>query len=309
MNKQLIMGVLMGAVIATAGGAVALHFNSPKTADIVSVTPITLGMEQEYAVVTHVTLRPDPNAPQMAQVISSQPIITPGQVREVCEDRVVTHQAPVSDQHQIAGTAAGAVIGGVLGNQVGGGNGKKAATVLGAIAGGVVGKNVQSNRQQKQTYQTTEQVCNTQRENDRTNGYNVSVNIDGQIQNLTLPYSPKGALPVVNGQLITDQAEIRRLTSNIAPPTYDVAYSHNNQPQVMQMDKAPKIGDRFPIDNGQVLTQPADIANLQSRFGSVVAYRVMYQSESGPGEARMLQAPAGNTIALKNGKPVLNTTL
>jgi uncharacterized protein YcfJ len=302
------MGLLMGAVIATAGGALAMHFNSPKSADIVSVTPITLGMEQEYAVVTHVTVRPDPNAPQMAQIISSQPIITPGQVREVCEDRVVTHQAPVSDQNQIAGTAAGAVIGGVLGNQVGGGNGKKAATVLGAIAGGVVGKKVQSNRQQQQTYQTTEHVCNTQRDNDRTSGYNVTVNIDGQTQNLTLPYNPKGQLPVVNGQLITDQAEIRRLTTNIAPPSYDVAYLHNNQPQVMQMDKAPKIGERFPIDNGQVLTQPAEIANLQSRSNDVVAYRVIYQSDNGPGEARMLQAPIGNTLALKNGKPVITAS-
>lgn len=308
MNKQMIIGFVVGGVIATAGGAYAMRSTGPKMANIVSVTPITVGMEQEYVEVTRVNKRIDPNAPQIAEVLNAQPVRVEGQTRQVCEDQVVTRQAPVKDQNQIAGTATGAVIGGLLGNQVGGGNGKKAATVLGAIAGGVVGKNVQANRQQQQTYQTTEQVCNTVQDASRITGYDVTVSVNGQTQNISMAYKPQGQLPVINGQVITDKAQIQQWKNTPQPVIYDVFYTYNNQPQQVQLDYAPNIGERLPVEYGQVLTTPEQLANLQARASAVVAYRVTYQLNDTIGEARMEQHPVGNLLPIKNGQPVITAS-
>ncbi len=305
MNKQMIMGILVGGAIATAGGAIALRDTSPKEATIVSVTPITKGMEQQYITVGSVQQRIDPSAPTLATVVAAEPIVQAGQARQVCENQVVTHQAEPTDSNQIAGTAAGAVIGGVLGNQVGDGNGRKAATAIGAIAGGIIGKKVQANRQQQQTYQTTEQVCHTEYGQDRTTGYNVTLNVNGQMQNMTMSYRPNGTLPVVNGMVITDKTQIKQVMANVKPPVYDVAYSYNNLPQQLALDFAPQVGDRFPVENGVVLTKPEQISALQATANSVVAYKVVYQSKDGMGEVRMLQQPVGNTIPLEKGKPVI----
>ena len=81
MNKSMLVGAVLGAVGVTAGGAVATY-------SLVNKGP-------EYAQVTDV------------QPIKQQ-VKTP---REVCKDVAVTRQAPVKDQHQIAGTAIGAVVG------------------------------------------------------------------------------------------------------------------------------------------------------------------------------------------------------
>ena len=108
MNKSMLTGILVGAAVATAGGAIAGYTafadRTPTEADVLDVAEIT------------------------------QTQRTP---REVCNDVAVTRQKPVQDQNRILGTLAGAVVGGALGNQVGGGNGKKIATVAGAAAGGL----------------------------------------------------------------------------------------------------------------------------------------------------------------------------
>ena len=106
MNKSMLIGAIVGAVVATAGGAFATYAlvdRGPAFASVVSVDPI------------------------------KETIKTP---REVCKEVSVTRQRPVQDANRIAGTAVGAVVGGLLGNQVGGGNGKKIATVAGAVGGG-----------------------------------------------------------------------------------------------------------------------------------------------------------------------------
>ena len=305
MNKHLVVGLLAGGVVATSAGAFALRSNSTSVADIVSVTPITAAMEQQYATVTQVNQRIDPNAPQMASVVSSQPIIVAGSAREVCVDRVVTRQAPVKDEHQVVGTATGAVIGGLLGNQVGGGNGKKAATAIGAIAGGVIGKNVQENRQQANTYQTTEQECRTERTPDQTTGYEVTLDINGQVQTINMSYSPKGQLPVVGGEVITHKNAIKNILAAMPAPTFDVAYDQAGQIHYTTLDYAPTVGAKLPIEYGQVLTTPEQISQLKARENTVVAYKVLYQSDSGIGQVRMLQPPAGQTLQLKGGKPVI----
>jgi uncharacterized protein YcfJ len=123
MNRQLIIGGIVGALAVTAVAAVAGYRN----------------MDTRTAIDTR----------------------TASVARQECHDEIVTLTRPTKDPDQLAGTLAGAVIGGVLGNQVGGGNGKKLATVGGAVAGGYAGNKVQEGMQERNTYQETRRVCRT----------------------------------------------------------------------------------------------------------------------------------------------------
>jgi uncharacterized protein YcfJ len=173
MNGSMVKGLLIGAVVATAGGAVAgynmIGGKPPAYAEVVAVTQAT----------TEVT--------------------TP---REVCEEVPVTRQKAPRDEHRVIGTVTGAVIGGVLGNQVGGGNGKKLATVAGAAAGGYAGNQIQKRNQANDTYTTMETRCSTVSETqEKVIGYDVTYRIgevEGQVQ---MDHDPGERIPLVNGEL------------------------------------------------------------------------------------------------------------
>ena len=130
--------------------------------------------------------------------------------REVCKDVAVTRQAPVKDQHQIAGTAIGAVVGGLLGNQVGGGNGKKIATVAGAVGGGYAGNKVQEGMQERDTYTTTETRCHTVTDtSEKLVGYDVKYQLDGKIGQVRMDRDPGMQIPVNDqGQLVLVQQPV-----------------------------------------------------------------------------------------------------
>lgn len=176
MNKSMIVGAVLGAVGVTAGGAVATYslVGGPQYAEVLAVQPI------------------------------KETIKTP---REVCKDVAVTRQAPVKDQHQIAGTAIGAVVGGLLGNQVGGGNGKKIATVAGAVGGGYAGNKVQEGMQERDTYTTTETRCNTVTDtSEKLVGYDVKYQVDGKVGQVRMDRDPGSQIPVnKDGQLVLVQ--------------------------------------------------------------------------------------------------------
>lgn len=172
MNKSLLVGAVLGAVGVTAGGAVATYnvVNAPEYAEVLAVKPI------------------------------NETIRTP---REVCQDVAVTRQAPVQDQHKIAGTAIGAVVGGLLGNQVGGGNGKKLATVAGAVGGGYAGNKVQENMQAKDTYTATETQCTTVTDtSQKVVGYDVKYELDGKVGQVRMASDPGKKIPLRDGQLV-----------------------------------------------------------------------------------------------------------
>jgi uncharacterized protein YcfJ len=176
MDKSTINGIVIGVVIATAGGAIASY-----------------------------TMLGD-KAPDYAQVVNveelTETINTP---REVCEDVPVTRKAPVKDEHKIAGTAIGAVVGGLLGNQIGGGSGKKVATVAGAAAGGYAGNKVQGNMQDKDTYTTTERRCHTVTDSHQNViGYNVTYMIGDTEGTIRMDEKPGSRIPVENGQLVLE---------------------------------------------------------------------------------------------------------
>lgn len=190
MNKSMLMGVALGALGVAASTAIGSYVinRAPEAPAATAVPAIT------------------PEAkPTFAQVLAVEPVKeTSKSPRQVCEQVSVTRQAPVKDQHQIAGTAVGAVVGGLLGNQVGGGNGKKIATVAGAVAGGYAGNKVQENMQQSDMVTTTEQRCHTVTDtSEKVVGYNVKYRYDGEVKTTYMTQKPTSdQLPVENGKLL-----------------------------------------------------------------------------------------------------------
>ncbi|HCZ47772.1 MAG TPA: hypothetical protein DCZ11_02065 [Gammaproteobacteria bacterium] len=130
MDKNLLIGGVIGAVVVTAGGAIA-GFG-------------LLDKEAEYAEVLKVT--------ELTETVTVP--------RQVCEQVAVTRQEPVKDDKQIIGTVAGAVVGGLVGNQIGGGSGKKIATVAGAVGGGLAGHEIEKRRNTSTYWEVTVQMDN-----------------------------------------------------------------------------------------------------------------------------------------------------
>lgn len=176
MNKSLVIGLVVGAVVVTAGAALGglnVFERKPKFADVIDVDPI------------------------------SETIRTP---RQVCNDEAVTHTQPVKDQKRIAGTVIGAVVGGVLGNQVGGGDGKKIATAAGAAAGGYAGNKIQQRVQQGNTYTTTETHCQTVYDSsEKIVGYSVKYQLGDATDTIRMDHHPGDRIPVEDGQLVVDR--------------------------------------------------------------------------------------------------------
>ena len=174
MNKSLVTGLVIGAAVVTAGAAVAnleIFDRSPKFAEVLDVDTV------------------------------KETVRTP---REVCNDHVVTHTAPVKDEKRIAGTVIGAVVGGVLGNQVGDGSGRKIATAAGAAAGGYAGNKVQQRMQNGNTYTTTETRCETVYDSsEKIVGYDVRYRLGDKEDTIRMDRDPGPRIPVENGQLQT----------------------------------------------------------------------------------------------------------
>jgi len=143
--------------------------------------------------------------PNFAEVVAvkevTETVVTP---REHCDDVQVQHQAPVKDEHRIAGTVVGGLAGGLLGSAVGGGKGKTLATVAGAAAGGYAGNQVQKNMQQKDVVTTSERRCKTLNEkSQKLVGYNVTYRLDGKDGTVRTSFKPGPTLPVRDGQVVT----------------------------------------------------------------------------------------------------------
>ncbi|MBX3608518.1 MAG: glycine zipper 2TM domain-containing protein [Hydrogenophaga sp.] len=143
--------------------------------------------------------------PQSANVVSVKEVMTTVSTpREVCENVAVQHQAPVKDEHRVAGTVVGGLAGGLLGSTIGKGSGKTVATVAGAVAGGYAGNQVQKKMQQSDTVTSTERRCRTvQDKSQKLLGYDVTYTLDGQSGKVRTSYKPGATLPVKNGQIDT----------------------------------------------------------------------------------------------------------
>lgn len=174
MNKSLVTGLVAGAVVATAGGAIAGYtiLSEPRYAQVVEVRPIT------------------------------KTVRTP---RQECHDVQITQQAPTRDPHRITGSAIGAVVGGVIGNQIGSGTGKKLATVAGAAAGGYAGNRIQKRAQERNTITTTEQHCETVYDShEEQDGFEVHYRLGDEEGTVRMDHDPGERIPVRDGKLVLD---------------------------------------------------------------------------------------------------------
>lgn len=119
--------------------------------------------------------------------------------REVCEDVVISHRAPVRDPNRIAGSATGAVVGGLLGNQVGGGSGKTLATVAGAVGGGLAGREVQGRMQSNNVTTSTQRQCSTVIDtHEEPQGYDVEYRYEDRVYSVRLEAAPQGDRVLMN---------------------------------------------------------------------------------------------------------------
>jgi uncharacterized protein YcfJ len=233
MNKSTVTGIIIGVIIASAGGVIAnyslsRHDDTQKSVEVAEgtqlemlATGVDVGTDTGIFADSNTTaaenvavVEPEPakpakeqwalQEPTYAEVLSVTPVSeaksTP---REVCQQVPVTEQAPVKDENRLLGTITGAVIGGVLGHQVGGGSGKKVATVAGAAAGGYAGNKVQENMQNKNTTTRMETRCETVYDSsDVVKGYDVVFNLNGREGTVRMDYDPGTRIPVENGQLM-----------------------------------------------------------------------------------------------------------
>lgn len=177
MNTSMIKGIVIGSAIALAVGAAGITgyqtMAKPKFAEVLSAKEIT------------------------------ETIKTP---REECQDIEVKKQAPVKDEHRIAGTAIGAIAGGLLGSTIGGGSGKTVATVAGAAAGGYAGNKVQKNMQENDSVSTTESRCKTVYDTSTKHlGYDVTYRLDGKEGLVRMAFNPGAQIPVKDGQLVLEE--------------------------------------------------------------------------------------------------------
>ena len=174
LNKQLLIGGIVGAIAVTAVSATAGYrmLNSDNYAEVLAVSPVTRTVSVPH---------------------------------EECSDQLIAVQRPTRDPNQVAGTVAGAVIGGLVGSQIGDGDGKKVATVGGAIAGGYSGKKVQEGMQEQNVDQVTQRVCDTLQESrQEPDGFDVTYRIDGQEKTVRMNDDPGRRLRIEDGEPVID---------------------------------------------------------------------------------------------------------
>ncbi|MFC4763051.1 glycine zipper 2TM domain-containing protein [Dyella koreensis] len=150
-----------------------------------------------------------PAGAKFARVVSVTPVRdTASAPRQECHDEVVTHRAPVKDEHQIAGTAIGAVAGGLLGNQIGGGKGRTLATVAGAVGGGYAGHEIQKNRQENNMVSSTQRRCTTVqgKGGDKVVAYDVAYEYNGVTRTIRMDHDPGDRVQVQEGVVAVSDA-------------------------------------------------------------------------------------------------------
>ncbi len=170
MSKSMLVGIVAGAALATAGGVLGYQFlgqqpNEQGSAEVVVETPqeavvARVDPAPTPAPVAQVIPQPAPARPAprpAAQARAVQP--APAPVEECWDEEVTVTEAP-KDQHAIAGTAAGAVVGGALGNEI---SDRDGAKVIGAAAGAFIGRRLQrqaqENHEAERTTTTLERRC------------------------------------------------------------------------------------------------------------------------------------------------------
>jgi uncharacterized protein YcfJ len=145
MNKSMLMGLVAGIGVATAGGVAGYQYLGARNADTAA--------EADDAVASSA-------APAHAATHAATP--TAAAPAQECWDEEVRDTAAPKDEHRVAGTAIGAVVGGAIGKELGDGD-SDLATAAGAAAGAFIGRKAQGefqqNREGTRTTTHTERRC------------------------------------------------------------------------------------------------------------------------------------------------------
>ena len=174
MNKQMLLGLVAGIGVATAGGVLGYQFlGQPRVDDQAAVD------EQGSAVVdtqeapvaarpsptsaptrTATTPRPTQSASAPKPAPAAAPIVVAAAPTEECWDEEVAVEADPKDKHQLAGVGLGAAVGAAVGKDVGH---NKLTTAVAAFGGALAGKKIQEkiqdNRAEKRTTTQTVHKC------------------------------------------------------------------------------------------------------------------------------------------------------
>jgi uncharacterized protein YcfJ len=238
MNKSLLMGVIVGVGVTAGVGALGLALKGHQETQTPAVTTeqpaapaadvVQLGTPSDDTSASpasdeapssdSVAQAPPASEPVVQKVARAEPKYvrvvsvepqnrTVTEPREVCQDVQVTQQAPVQDEHRIAGTVIGGVLGAVVGNQIGSGKGRKIAKVAGAVGGAYAGNKVQEHVQNSSTVTTTEKKCETVNESHEVpNGYRVTYEWKGGTRTVHMDSNPGSRLPVRDGDVVLTAA-------------------------------------------------------------------------------------------------------
>ena len=138
MNKSMLMGLVAGVGVATAGGVAGYQYLGARNAD--TAVEAEDAVASSAAPATHTAAAP----------------------AQECWDEEVRDTAAPKDEHRVAGTAIGAVVGGAIGKELGDGD-SDLATAAGAAAGAFIGRKAQGefqeNREDTRTTTHTERRC------------------------------------------------------------------------------------------------------------------------------------------------------
>jgi len=177
MNKSMVMGLIGGIGIATAGGVAGYAFMSQSgqqneggsalveesTTQEDAVAAIAPAVETArpapaaQPAAQPAPARPAPTAtPQAAPRVAAAPAPAPAPEQRCWDEEVVVQVEP-KDDRAIAGTAAGAILGGAIAKKLGDDN--DLATAAGAAAGAFAGRRLQRQVQENNTETVIERRC------------------------------------------------------------------------------------------------------------------------------------------------------
>ena len=169
MNKQMLLGLVAGIGVATAGGVLGYQFlgqsqvDEQGTAAVDSQEPPVAARPAPASAQNHTT--PAPRPTQSASAPKPTATAAPIQVAaaapaEECWDEEVQVEADPKDKHQLAGVGLGAAVGAAVGKDIGH---NKLTTAVAAFGGALAGKKiqekVQENNADKRTTTQTVHKC------------------------------------------------------------------------------------------------------------------------------------------------------
>jgi uncharacterized protein YcfJ len=155
MSKSMLVGVIAGIGVATAGGVAAYQFfgQPPQQGSAVVAEEPVQEAQAAPVVVASATPVSQPAQPRpAARPAAPKPAPQPAVTVEECWDEEITETADPKDQHAIAGTAVGAVVGGAIGKDVGD---RDLTTAAGAAAGAFIGRKIQQRIQENNADERT----------------------------------------------------------------------------------------------------------------------------------------------------------